>query len=163
MTWNIIYALGFVNLVILGWLVFLTSKYKTIRKKAEVIFEDADPQKLASMLKEYFRNIEEVNENHQKLQRVLASTKKTAELGLNKVGFLRYNPFGDIGSDQSFSMCLLNTDLDGFVLSSIHSREGTRVYSKPVHKGSSPYNLSAEEDKVIKLAIGSPKVKPSNK
>jgi hypothetical protein len=157
MTWNFLYALGFLNLAILGWLVFLTSRYRRVYKQAGIIFKDADPQKLSMMLEQYFKNIEEVNENHQKLQRVLASTKRTAELGLSRVGFLRYNPFGDVGSDQSFSMCLLNSAGDGFVLSSIHSREGTRVYSKLIKAGVSPYNLSAEEEKVVKLALGKPK------
>lgn len=144
-------------LVILGWLIFLTFRYRQLIKRAGIIFDEADPKKLAEMLKSYFENIEEVNQNHEKLQRVILTTRKTADLGLTRVGFLRYNPFGDVGSDQSFSMCLLNNSLDGFVISSIHSREGTRVYSKPVHKGSSPYNLSHEEEKVIKMAVGKPK------
>lgn len=141
----------------LGWLIFLTVKYRQLYRKATIIFDDANPQKLSSMLKQYFENIEEVNQNHEKLQRIILATRKTADLGLTRVGFLRYNPFGDVGSDQSFSMCLLNSALDGFVISSIHSREGTRVYSKPVNGGVSPYNLSAEEDKVIKMAIGKSK------
>jgi len=154
MAWYIIYVCGFFVLAILGWLVFLTTRYQKLYRKAEIIFKDADPGKLSAMLNKYFQNIEEVNENHQKLQRILTTTKKTAELGLHKVGFLRYNPFGDVGSDQSFSMCLLNTALDGFVISSIHSREGTRVYSKPVQGGVSSYNLSAEEKKVVDIAVG---------
>jgi hypothetical protein len=158
----LVYLIGFAFLVTLGWLVFLTAKYRQLLKRAGAIFDDSNPQKLAATLKEYFKNIEEVNENHEKLQRVIVATRKTADLGLTRVGFLRYNPFGDIGSDQSFSMCLLNNALDGFVISSIHSREGTRVYSKLVQAGSSPYNLSAEEEKVIKMAIGNAK-KENNK
>ena len=150
----VIYGLVTLNVAILGWLIFLTVKQNRLVKKAEVIFSDTKPEKITEMLKKYFQNIEDVNENHAKLQRVLKKTKKTAELGINKVAFLRYNPFGDVGSDQSFTLCLLNSGEDGFVISSIHSREGTRVYAKPVTKGQSSYNLSKEEQKAIDIAVG---------
>lgn len=153
MTLYVIYVLLALNVAILGWLIFLTAKYKYLRKKAEIIFDDDNPQKIAEMLKRYFENIETVNNNHQKLQKILRKTKETAEQGLHKVSFIRYNPFGDVGSDQSFSLCLLNNHLDGFVISSIHSREGTRVYAKSVKAGSSSYNLSKEEEKVINMAL----------
>lgn len=154
----VIYGLVTFNVAILGWLIFLTVKQNRLVKKAEVIFSDAKPEKITAMLQKYFQNIEEVNENHEKLQRVLKKTKETAELGINKVAFLRYNPFGDVGSDQSFTLCLLNSAEDGFVISSIHSREGTRVYAKPVNKGQSSYNLSKEEQKAIDIATGNKEV-----
>lgn len=144
---------GVLLVVILGWLIFLTVKYQRIMKKAEIIFDNSDPKKLAKMIEDYFEGIEQVNRNHKKLESVLKKTKELAETGLYKMVLLRYNPFGDVGSNQSFSLCLLNKKNDGFVISSIHSREGTRVYSKPVKAGDSTYNLSKEEEKSIKLAI----------
>ncbi len=157
MSQTILYVLGVVNVAILGWLIFLTRQYLGIKHKAAVIFEDPDAAKIVSLLNRYFKNIEEVNDNHLKLQRVLKKTKETADLGLSQVAFQRYNPFGDVGSDQSFSLCLLNNANDGFVISSIHSREGTRVYAKPVKAGVSSYNLSSEEQKVIERAHRSQK------
>lgn len=145
--------LGVAFVAIYGWLVFLTVKYRGITKKAEIIFKSEDPKKLSKMIEDYFEGIEQVNRNHKKLESVLKKTKGLAETGLSKVVLLRYNPFGDVGSNQSFSLCLLNKKNDGFVISSIHSREGTRVYSKPVKSGESTYNLSEEEEKSIKLAI----------
>lgn len=145
-------AIGIFMLAVTGWLIFLTAKYRAIYKKAEIIFSHQEPKKLAKMIEDYFEGIEQVNRNHKKLESVLKNTKTLAETSLSKVVLLRYNPFGDVGSNQSFSLCLLNKNNDGMVISSIHSREGTRVYSKPVKAGESTYNLSKEEERSIKLA-----------
>lgn len=65
------------------------------------------------------------------------------------VAVSRYNAFAQQGSDLSFSIAILDGDLDGVVLTSIHSREDSYVYAKPVEKGASSYALSPEEKEVI--------------
>jgi hypothetical protein len=61
------------------------------------------------------------------------------------VGLVRFNPFEDTGGNQSFALALLDADADGIVLSSLHSRTGTRVYVKAILAGRSDAQLSAEE------------------
>ena len=73
---------------------------------------------------------------------------------IHKVGIIRFNPFGDIGGDQSFSVALLDGKNTGIVISSLHTKEGTRVYSKPIVKGEADkYVLTEEEKKVVKIAM----------
>lgn len=75
---------------------------------------------------------------------------------IQKVELLRYNPLGDTGGDQSFSIALLNKKGTGFVITSLHSRSGTRVFAKPVIEGKAEkYKFSEEEEKVTKLALSS--------
>jgi hypothetical protein len=70
------------------------------------------------------------------------------------VELLRYNPYEDTGGDQSFSLALLDNDGNGVVVTSLHSRSGTRVFSKPVILGkASQFQFSKEEDEVIKKAL----------
>ena len=52
-----------------------------------------------------------------------------------RVGLVRFNPFEDTGGNQSFAVALLDAVGDGFVLSSLHARQGTRVYAKTVAAG----------------------------
>lgn len=145
--------LGAVFLAIVGWLVFLTAKYRSVVRKAEIVFKGERSERLSKMINGYFEEIERVSDKNEELEAILKKTKKLAETGLSKATLLRYNPFGDIGSNQSFSLCLLNRKNDGFVISSIHSREGTRVYAKSVSGGESDYNLSEEEKKAIRLTV----------
>jgi hypothetical protein len=69
-----------------------------------------------------------------------------------RIGFLRYNAFDDVGSDQSYALALLSKDGDGIVLSSIYSREETRTYGKAVAKFQTSHEASSEELSAIAKA-----------
>jgi len=76
----------------------------------------------------------------------------TNGLASQKISIVRFNPFGDTGGDQSFSLAVLDAHDSGYVLTSIHGRQGTRVYVKPVDFGKSKYTLSAEEQQALSQA-----------
>lgn len=84
------------------------------------------------------------------VDRALQQTREEAKLHVQAVGFMRYNPFGDTGGDQSFCLSLLDGNSDGVVISSLHSRDQTRIYAKRLKNGKSPgYTLSKEERAVV--------------
>ena len=67
-----------------------------------------------------------------------------------KINILRFNPFEDIGGDQSFILTILNENNNGAILTSLHNRDITRIYAKPIKNGQGDnITLSKEE----KLAI----------
>jgi hypothetical protein len=68
------------------------------------------------------------------------------------VGLVRFNPFEDTGGNQSFALALLDADATGIVLSSLHSRQATRVYIKSVVAGRCDAALSAEETEALRQA-----------
>ena len=65
------------------------------------------------------------------------------------VKIMRYNPFKDVGGNQSFAVAIINEDGDGVVLSSLYSRERMSVFAKPIIKGVSDIELTAEEKTVV--------------
>jgi Protein of unknown function (DUF4446) len=69
-----------------------------------------------------------------------------------RVGLVRYNPFDETGGNQSFALALLDAKGDGWVLSSLHARTGTRIYAKTITAGRSDANLSDEETAAIRQA-----------
>ena len=71
---------------------------------------------------------------------------------LQKIGIIRYNPFGDMGGNLSFSVAILDNGDNGIVITGIHSRTGSFTYAKPIVMGVSRYVLSDEEIKAIELA-----------
>lgn len=74
--------------------------------------------------------------------------------GIQKVGLFRYNPFDDLGSDQSFSLSILDSTNSGIILTSLHHRNFTRIYAKPVKNGEGDsITLSNEEKSAIVKAI----------
>lgn len=74
------------------------------------------------------------------------------ESAIQRVGVVRYNPFEDTGSNQSFVLAMLDARGDGFVLSSLHSRQATRMFLKQVTRGKADSAVSDEESEAIKLA-----------
>ena len=75
---------------------------------------------------------------------------------IQRVGLVRFNPFEDTGGNQSFALALTDSGGTGFVLSSLHSRTGTRVYAKAIAAGRSDGALSAEETEALRLAMAAP-------
>jgi hypothetical protein len=65
---------------------------------------------------------------------------------------IRFNPFPDQGSNQSFAIGMLNEEGDGLVISSLYSRERMSVFAKPIKDGKSEYELSTEEKEALKKA-----------
>ncbi|MBU1071025.1 DUF4446 family protein [Patescibacteria group bacterium] len=78
---------------------------------------------------------------------------KQNKLHLQKIGFKRFNPFTNTGGNQSFTLCLLDENNTGIVISSLHSRESTRLYAKEIIKSKSEtVSLSSEEQEIVKEA-----------
>ena len=71
---------------------------------------------------------------------------------LQRVGLVRYNPFEETGGNQSFALALLDAEGDGWVLSSLHARSGTRVYAKAIAARPVRAALSDEETAAIRQA-----------
>ena len=87
------------------------------------------------------------------LQKALNQLKINLKSSLQKIGFVRFNPFSQTGGDQSFSLALLDAKDNGLVISSLHSRETTRLYTKTIKAGKAEgYELSKEESKAIQIA-----------
>jgi Protein of unknown function (DUF4446) len=71
---------------------------------------------------------------------------------LSHVGLVRFDAFADAGGAQSFALALLDTSADGVVLTSLHSRQVTRLYVKSIRSGRSDLPLSGEERAALQEA-----------
>ena len=71
---------------------------------------------------------------------------------IRKIGVVRFNPFSDIGGNQSFIIAMLDNKNDGFLISSLFVNEGNRVYTKAVKNGKSEHALSPQEVEAINIA-----------
>lgn len=84
----------------------------------------------------------------------LEEFKKASQSNLQKVVLKRYNPYHDTGGNQSFSLVLLDGKDNGIVITSLHSRVGTRVFAKPVIDGKQvDFEFAKEEIAAINEAM----------
>ncbi len=136
---GLIWVLNLVGLVWTGALTFLFLKERTFLRK---LFPDRKG--------DFKERLEDVLKEAESLR---GFRKKFLE-SIQKVGLKRYNPYRDTGGDQSFSVALLNGNGDGIVLTSLHSRAGTRVFAKPIKEGKEEsFALSSEEIEVVAQAF----------
>lgn len=78
--------------------------------------------------------------------------EEDGKLHVQKVGLTRFNPFKELGGDHSFSLAILDGEDTGIVITSLHTRDRTRVYMKAVKRGVSDVELSLDEEKAVAIA-----------
>ncbi len=120
-----------------------------------MLFKGTKGKDLEEVIKKELKDIKKLDQDYKDLLKISEKIHQIAARGIQKVGIVRFNPFQDTGGNQSFAIALLDYYNNGLVISSLHSREGTRVYTKPIKKGQSEYSLSEEEKEAINKAISS--------
>lgn len=111
-------------------------------------------------IKQVLERLKKLDEGLVNLAEDLREFKQKSRRSIQKVGVVRFNPFKEIGGDQSFCIALLDEDNSGVVITSFYGREGNRVYAKPIERGQSKYQLSEEEKEAIARAMGAANSNP---
>jgi len=117
-----------------------------------IIFSKKD-KKEPKNLKEVLAILSKLKESVDNTSKELADFKKESQKSLQKVELIRFNPFREIGGDQSFSLAVLDKDNTGFVITSLYGRESSRVYSKKISQGKPSHPLSKEEQQALNKAM----------
>lgn len=97
-------------------------------------------------------NIIKLNRAKEQTEEELKVINQKLRKSLRGLETIRFNPFPDQGSNQSFAIGILNEDKDGVVISSLYSRERMSVFAKPIKGGKSDYELTNEEKDALKKA-----------
>ena len=87
------------------------------------------------------------------LKREINKLEEKGKQHVQKIELVRFNPFREIGGEHSFSLAILDGKDNGVVVTGLHTRDRTRVYTKEIVGGKSSLNLSDEEKKAITKAI----------
>jgi hypothetical protein len=131
---------------------------KKMSRFSKSFFAGKNGSDLEQIILSQQKEIKSLDKDIQELFEASNKIYTLAHHGLHKIGVIRFNPFKELGGNQSFVVALLDGNKSGVVISSLHTREGTRIYSKPVIEGKSEkYALTEEEKKAINEATVSKK------
>ena len=137
----------------LTWLIALTVFVYRLSVHYRKLTEGITKKDLRTILEKLLKGQQEEAKKVKQLLIEIEKVKKEEIFDIQKIGLVRYNPFAETGGDQSFCLALLNGEGSGLVISSLHSRDTTRVYAKPIKKGKAlGYELSDEEKQAVKKA-----------
>lgn len=107
-------------------------------------------ESLTQILEKILSEIQGTNQSLTELRSDMDKLRERSRCFIQTVKLMRYNPFKEVGGDQSFILALLDEDKSGIVISSLHARDSTRWFAKKVVKGKGQkHKLSEEEQKVV--------------
>ncbi len=153
----VIAALLVGEVILLCLAIILFVKNSRLKKKMTMFLSGKDGKDLEKVLLDQVEEVKELDTEIQELFEISNRLRELAMKSLHKTSVLRFNPFKEVGGNQSFSVAFLNGKNSGVVVSSLHTREGTRVYAKPVENGQARgFPFTDEEKAVITEAIGKP-------
>jgi uncharacterized protein DUF4446 len=154
-------GLAIAVLVLLVLVIYLARQTGRLRSRLDSLTRGADGRSLDSVLDAHLDKLYSMAGDVDDLAARSAMLEATGRRAIQRVGLVRFNPFEDTGGNQSFALALTDASGNGFVISSLHSRTGTRVYAKAVDGGRSDGALSDEEREALRQALASPGAVPS--
>ena len=139
--------------VLFLWLLILSVLFWKIYSHYRGLIGKTKKEDLISILDQQISSVKENTNVLADVKEKLENMESSLPNNIKKVGLVRFNPFRQLGGNQSFSLALLDEESNGIVLSALHSKDSTRVYAKPVVDGrEANYNLSEEEKEAVKIA-----------
>lgn len=149
---GIISTMSFVNyiyIINIGVVALLALWILAIELRLKKIFRGGGSKNLEQTLSSFGGELKKLDISREETEKYLITVEKRLRQSVQNVNTIRFNPFQDSGSNQSFAVAFLNEKGDGVVISSLYSREKVSVYAKPIKNYASEYTLSEEEKQAI--------------
>ena len=134
----------------------LIRRVRGLGRRLEILTRGSDESSLEAVLGSHLERVRKVVTDVDAVAARTAVVERDLQSSLGRIGLVRFNPFEDTGGNQSFALAMLDGRGDGFVVSSLHARAGTRVYAKSIAGGAAESALSDEEAAALRAALAKP-------
>jgi hypothetical protein len=124
-----------------------------IEIRLKKMFAGTKARNLEEMIVIVGKKINQIEEKEKEIDKHLIKIDDRLNKSIRNIETIRFNPFIDAGSNQSFAIALMNDEGNGVVMSSLYARDRMSIFAKPVINGKSEFELSEEEKKVLDKAI----------
>ncbi|MCS7192843.1 MAG: DUF4446 family protein [Armatimonadetes bacterium] len=138
------------------WLLVLSLKLKRLMRLFNRLLPKGSERSLDRLLEELLIKQEENRTFLASLDNRVEQLHLLLQGCLQRVGLVRFDAFGDVSGQQSFSVALLDNRGNGVVVTSLFGRTESRCYAKPIIQFNSPHRLSEEEKTAIRKAMEQP-------
>ncbi len=129
-------------------------RYKKLYRQYDYFMRGKDAETLEDYFVELQRHVEALEREDQKNKDLIRVLNKNIRASFQKFGLIKYNAFGGLGGNMSFAIAMLDYTNTGFVINSVHSREGCFLYVKDVDAGTTEVELGSEERLALEQALG---------
>jgi hypothetical protein len=142
-----------VIILLLLWNVYLQLELGKLKGQTKVLFAGKSASTLEEVIMGQIEKTQGLEQSIIALKDMDQRIISNLAYAIQKFGMVRFNPFGEVGGNQSFAIALLDNYKSGVIILSLYSRDGVRIYAKPVTAGKSEYQLSKEEAEALRIAM----------
>lgn len=150
----IIIGLAVITLILLVAVIVCIINMKKLYRRYDYFMRGKDAETLEDIIIEQIEEIKNLRSEDKANKEAIRSLNRNQRASYQKFGLVKYNAFKGMGGTLSFAVALLDYTNSGFVMNSVHSREGCYLYIKPVDRGQTETLLGNEEKEALEQALG---------
>jgi hypothetical protein len=129
-------------------------KIRQMYRKYDLFMRGKDAETMENLIIQQLDDIEALKDQVRVNKDTVRSINKNGRAAFQKFGVVKYNSFKGMGGNLSFALAMLDYTNSGFVINSVHSREGCYLYLKEVERGTTEVVLGDEEKEALEQALG---------
>ena len=144
-----------IMLIILMFLLYINvnMKYNRLKSSYNVFMRGQDGKTLEESFSARFDELDELSNIAHENKADIRILYRALRSSYQKVGIVKYDAVGEMGGKLSFALTMLDNDNNGWILNSMHSRDGCYTYIKEIVRGESYIELSEEEAESLDQAV----------
>lgn len=149
----ILSGLAVLVIILLLIIISVLKSLNNLESKYRKLMRGGTAQNIEDLILSNLGKMDKAKEETEYMKELYKSIDKRLKECIQKVSVVRYRAFEDVGSDLSYSIAFLDENNDGVIMTGIFGRNESTTYAKPIDKGISRYDLSLEEQQVLKSSI----------
>lgn len=142
-----------VCIILLILIILQNGKIKKVTEKYEKFMRGKDMESMEELIMKRFDDMDKMLEDTEKNVNDIKTLFDNMKDTVQKAGVVKYDAFNEMGGKLSFAIALLDGKDSGFILNSMHSRDGCYNYVKEIVNGQSYIELSEEEAESLEKAM----------
>lgn len=150
----VIISLGVVTLLLLIMTIICILQNNKLYRKYDAFMRGSDAESLEKVIMDMVDEQREIRMQNRATMEDIKILSKSVKGSFQKFGMVKYNAFKGMGGNLSFAFAMLDMNNTGFILNSVHSREGCYLYIKDVINGEAEITLGNEEKEALEQALG---------
>lgn len=150
----IIFGMAIITLILFITVMISLIKMNQLYRRYDIFMRGKDAETLEGLLINLIEDVNILKIEDKTNKENIRSINRNMRASFQKFGVVRYNAFNGMGGNLSFAIAMLDYTNSGFVLNSVHSREGCYMYLKRVDMGQTEILLGSEEKEALEQALG---------
>ena len=143
-----------IDVVLLALIIYMMIRYRQLSNSYNFFMKGKRGENLEGTIFKITEEIKKLKFEDKENKDAIRVINKNLRAAYQKFGVVKYNAFKGMGGNLSFAFAMLDYTNTGYILNSVHSREGCFVYVKVVDRGQTEVLLGTEEKEALEQALG---------